>query len=304
MDAALLLIAANEHCPQPQTREHLMALNIIGINKIIIVQNKIDLVDEKEAEENFKQIKEFVKGTIAEKAPIIPISAQQNINMDVLTTAIQDNFPTPKRDTKKNPLMFVARSFDVNKPGTEIKDLDGGVLGGSLKQGKLKVNDKIEIRPGLRTEREGKTTWQPLLTTIKSLKTGNSDVEEVTSGGSIGISTKLDPSIVKADSLIGSVVGLVGKIPNVWYEFDLEQKLLERVVGAKDELIVEPIKKGETLMLNVNSAATVGIVTTLSKNRIHVKLKVPVCADEKDRITISRLLGSRFRLIGYGNIVK
>ena len=150
MDAALLLIAANEKCPQPQTKEHLMALEIVGIKNIIIVQNKIDLVDEKEAEENFNQIKQFVKGTIAENAPIIPVSAQQNINIDVLITAIQEYFKTPERDLKKEPLMFVARSFDVNKPGTDVDELNGGVLGGALKQGKLKINDKIEIRPGLR----------------------------------------------------------------------------------------------------------------------------------------------------------
>ena len=304
MDAALLLIAANEKCPQPQTKEHLMALEIVGIKNIIIVQNKIDLVDEKEAEENFNQIKQFVKGTIAENAPIIPVSAQQNINIDVLITAIQEYFKTPERDLKKEPLMFVARSFDVNKPGTDVDELNGGVLGGALKQGKLKINDKIEIRPGLRIEREGRTTWQPLSTTISSLKTGSLDVNEVAPGGSIGVLTKLDPSLVKADSLIGSVVGLEGKLPEVWYEFTLEPKLLERVVGAKDELIVEPIKKGETLMLNVNSAATVGTVNELSKGKIHIKLKVPVCANKEDRITISRLLGSRFRLIGYGNIIK
>ena len=46
MDGALLLIAANEDCPQPQTREHLMALQIVGIKNVVIVQNKIDLVDE------------------------------------------------------------------------------------------------------------------------------------------------------------------------------------------------------------------------------------------------------------------
>src|SRR3989344_3879582 len=62
MDGALLLIAANEECPQPQTKEHLMALEIIGIKQIVIVQNKIDLVSKEEALENYKQIKDFVKG--------------------------------------------------------------------------------------------------------------------------------------------------------------------------------------------------------------------------------------------------
>jgi len=75
IDGALLLIAANEFCPQPQTREHLMALEISGINNVIIVQNKIDLVDNERVLRNHQQIKDFLKGTKYEDAPIIPISA-------------------------------------------------------------------------------------------------------------------------------------------------------------------------------------------------------------------------------------
>ena len=144
IDGALLIISANEECPQPQTAEHLMALNIVGIKNIIIVQNKIDLVTEEEVLENYKQIKEFVKGTVAENAPIIPISAIQRVNIDALIEAIEENIPTPKRDLKAEPKMFVARSFDVNKPGTPIDKIVGGVVGGSLVKGEFKVGDKIE----------------------------------------------------------------------------------------------------------------------------------------------------------------
>ena len=84
MDGAILVIAADEPCPQPQTREHLAAAEVSGIKNLIIVQNKIDIVDEKRALESYKEIKNFVKGTVAEKAPIIPISAQRGINIDVL----------------------------------------------------------------------------------------------------------------------------------------------------------------------------------------------------------------------------
>src|SRR5512141_463220 len=126
MDGAILVIAADEPCPQPQTREHLAAAEVIGIKNIIIVQNKIDIVDEKRAIQSYKEIKAFVKGTVAEKAPIIPISAQRGINIDVLLTAIQTIIPTPKRDETKAPLMFIVRSFDVNKPGTTIEGLEGG----------------------------------------------------------------------------------------------------------------------------------------------------------------------------------
>ena len=74
------------------------------------------------------------------------------------------------------------------------------------------------------------------------------------------------------------------------------------MVGAKDNLVVEPIKKGEILMLNVNSAATVGTVVEMKKDTIHVSLKIPVCLSPTDRITISRNLGSRWRLIGVASL--
>ena len=302
MDAAILLVAANEPCPQPQTKEHLMALEIIGVKNIIIVQNKIDLVTKEQALKNYKEIKLFIKGTFAEKAPIIPVSAQKNINIDTLIKTIQKEFKTPKRDNKKTPLFFIARSFDINKPGSEIKELKGGVIGGSLKQGILNTGDKIEIKPGLKIEEHKKTTWIPIITEINGLMSGNQKLEQANPGGSIAILTNLDPAIVKSDNLTGNIVGLVNKTPPVHYELKLKPTLLKRVVGAKSELEVEPIKKSETLMLNVNSSATIGPVTELHKNLIKVNLKIPVCANKEDRVTISRLIGSRWRLIGYANI--
>ena len=304
MDGALLLIAANEPCPQPQTKEHLTALEIIGVKQIIIVQNKIDLVTKEEALANYKQIKEFIKDTIAENAPIIPISAQHNVNIDVLIKTIQNIIKIPVRDKTKDPLFLVARSFDINKPGAEIEKLKGGVLGGALKQGVLKLNDKIEIKPGLKKEFQGRISWESIFTTIENLMSGGESIKELHPGGSAGILTKLDPRLIKADSLIGNLVGLKDKLPQLFHELNLKQHLLKRVVGSKDELVVEPIKKGEILMLNVNSAATVGTVIELKKDLIHVRLKVPVCCNLIDRMTISRRIGTRWRLIGYAEIIK
>jgi len=302
MDGALLLIAANEECPQPQTREHLMALEIIGIKNIVIVQSKIDLTTEEQALKNYSQIKGFIKGTIAESAPIIPISALHNINIGELLKEMEEKIQTPKRDPKKTPLFFVARSFDINRPGADIETLVGGVLGGALKQGMLKVGDEIEIKPGLKIEKENRATWRLITTKIQKLKTGSVDVKEIQPGGSAGILTLLDPSIVKSDSLTGNIVGLKGNTPEVFYELVLKPKLLERVVGAKDALVVEPIKRGEILMLNANSAATVGTVKELRKGLIVISLKIPVCASPEDRVTISRNIGSRWRLIGVSSI--
>ena len=300
VDGALLLVAANEKCPQPQTKEHLMALHISGIKHIIVVQNKIDLVSYEEALANYQEIKEFLSYTEYKDAPIIPISARANVNIDVLLKAIQDHILTPKRDVEKAPLMLVARSFDINKPGAKPDKLVGGVLGGTVKQGKFKIGDEIEISPGYMVEEKNKKVAKLLKSTIVQIYSGGQPVEEILPGGSMAIQTMLDPSVVKSDSLTGSIVGLPGKIPLVHYQVNLETFLLERVVGTKEETEVKPLAKGEILMLNCNSAATVGVVVDPSKKNTLCALKKPICANPGDRITISRRVGDRFRLIGYG----
>ena len=304
MDGALLLIAANEECPQPQTREHLMALQIVGIKNIVIIQNKIDLVDEKTAMKNYEQIKEFVKGTIYENVPIIPLSAQHNVGVSSLIKAIEETIPTPTRNKDKDPIMLVARSFDINRPGALPKDLIGGVLGGDMNHGVLKIGQEIEIKPGKKTLEKNKDVWKSIRTKIIDLKYGGASVKEISPGGTMGILTSLDPSIVKSDQLTGSIVGLPGKLPDTLYEISLAPHLLDRVVGTQEELKVEPIKMGEALMLNVNSAATVGIVTNFKRKNIVCRLKIPVCAEINSRVTISRMIGNRFRLIGYAEVVE
>ncbi len=215
MDGAVLVISANEPCPQPQTKEHLMALNITGIDKIVVVQNKIDLMSREKVMEHYQQIKDFVKGTVAENAPIVPISAQQNINIDIVIEAIERFIPTPSRDLAKPPLLLIARSFDVNRPGTLPDNLVGGVIGGSLSQGVLRKGDKIEISPGRLVESEGKKSWIPIQTKVVSLLAGNKTQEEISPGGLIGAGTQLDPFTTKSDALVGQVAGEPGKLPHV-----------------------------------------------------------------------------------------
>jgi len=302
LDGAYLLISATEDCPQPQTREHLMALKIVGIENVVIIQNKIDLVSDEEAKRNYEQIKEFLKGTKYEKCPIIPVSARYGLNIGALIAATENAIPTPVRDSSQKPLMFVARSFDVNKPGTAAVDIVGGVLGGSLKRGMLHIGDQIEIRPGHEVERRNQKIYEPIHTRVSGLMTGNTKVEEIGPGGSVGVMTELDPSIVKADSLTGALAGLPGELPATLSTLNIEVNLLKRVVGAKDNLLVEPLKIGEILMLNVNSAATVGTIKSMKKETVELGLKIPVCAENGSRVTLSRRIDNRRRLIGYGLI--
>jgi translation initiation factor 2 subunit 3 len=298
MDGALLVIAANEPCPQPQTSEHLLALDIAGIKNIVVVQNKIDRVEKEDAEKNFNEIKEFLQGTVAENAPVVPVSAQYRVNIDALIEAIEEHIPTPKREHRDEPRMLVARSFDVNKPGTPIRNLKGSVLGGSLLQGELRIGDDVEIRPGIKI----KDRMTPVTTKVTGLQKAMQDQQSVTPGGLLGVSTSLDPALGKSDALAGSVIGKPGKLPPVWDELSLKISMLERVVGIREKTAVEPLKEGVPLMLTAGTARTVGVIT--KKGEVSgIKLKLPVCAEKGERVALSRQVMGRWHLVGWGEIV-
>lgn len=306
MDGSLLLIAANEPCPQPQTIEHLMALEIAGVKNVIVIQNKIDLLSKEKLLDHYRQIKDFLNGSWIEDAPVIPISAHHDVNIDVLIEAIEDFIPTPKLDASQHPQMNVARSFDVNRPGTNIDGLTGGVLGGSLKRGVLRIGDEIEIRPGLRTPGDA-SQWEAMFTEVVSLMAGGRSYEEIKPGGLAGIGTLLDPYYTKADNLIGNLIGTPGTLPSVLSTMTLDVHLLDQMVishgfGPGTTSIVEPISSNTPLMLSVGTATTVGVVTSAREDVIDVKLKLAVCAKEGTKVAISRREGGRWRLIGYGVI--
>jgi len=302
MDGAILVIAANEPCPQPQTREHLAAIEAVGLKSLIVVQNKIDLVTPERAEKNYKEIKKFLKGSIAENAPIIPVSAQQIVNIDLLLQAMQEYLPTPERDLTLPPRMYIVRSFDVNKPGTPVEELVGGVIGGSITQGKFKIDDEIEIRPGLPQRHRNKLKMRELYTTITSLYVGSTPVDEALPGGLAGVGTTLDPSLTKSDGLVGSLVGKPGTLPPVVDKVVLEYTLFDRVVGSTTEEKVAKIAKGEKLLLNVGTAKSMGTVSSVSKKEIETNLSIPVCVTPGDRVALSRHIGGRWRLIGVGTV--
>ncbi|HEY6405308.1 MAG TPA: translation initiation factor IF-2 subunit gamma [Nitrososphaeraceae archaeon] len=298
MDGAILVVAANEKVPQPQTREHLLALQVLGIKQIVIVQNKVDLTETDKAMENYNQINEFVKGSVASEAPIIPISAQHKLNIDALIGAIESTIKTPSRSTNKAAIMHVLRSFDINKPGLALEKVKGGVIGGALIQGELSVGEEIEIRPGFIDDKKGK--YEPIRSIVSTLGTGAGLVERVRPGGLVAIGTKLDPAYIKSDSLIGSVVGKPDSLPDDVDEISIEVKLFDTAVGTQEMVKVEPIKTKEPLRLNVGTAATLGAVMNSKDDQIEVKLRKPLCLLPRSRVAISRRISDRWRLIGAG----
>ena len=308
MDAALLLVAGNEPCPQPQTSEHLAAVEIMRLGHIIILQNKIDLVKEDQAKMQHQQIRDFVAGTVADGAPILPISAQLGFNIDVVCEYIVNRVPVPIRDFTSTPRMIVIRSFDVNKPGEDVVNLKGGVAGGSILQGVLKIGDQIEVRPGIVSkDRTGHVRCSPIFATIVTLCTEANDLKFAVPGGLIGVGTKIDPTLTRSDRLVGQVLGLKGQLPEVFLEIEISYYLLRRLLGVKTAegsraAKVQKLTKGEILRVNIGSTSTGGKVTAVVRDLAKLTLTTPVCTQENEKIALSRRVDKHWRLIGWGQI--
>ena len=304
MDGAMLMVAANETCPQPQTREHLMALEIAGIKNIVIVQNKIDLVTKERAIESYNEIKNFLKGTIVEDAPIIPVSAHHDVNLDILIQAIEATIPTPDRSQDKRAIMHVARSFDINRPGTRPTKLRGGVIGGSIVEGEFQKDDEILIGPGRKIEKGNKVHYEPIRTKVSSMQGGGLNLDNMHAGGLCGMATPLDPAITTSDNLSGQVVARVGDLPEVREKVDISVSLMENMVSGEGEEPnqIMPLRSNEMLMVNVATATSVGVVSNPKKDSATLTLRLPICADKGQRISLSRRVGARWRLIGHGTI--
>ncbi len=300
MDGALFVIAANEVCPQPQTVEHLMILEAAGIEKVIVVQTKVDLVSKEKAIEHYTQIKEFLKGTTLEKAPIVPVVANVGTNVDALIQAIQENIPSPKRPNEEKPgRLVVARSFDVNKPGTEIKGLNGGVVGGSVLEGVLRIGDEVTILPGALRTKKGKEYYQPLTTKITALFAEKEKLSEARPGGLIAVGTELDPALTHSDSLVGNVLGKKEILSPAYTEFKMEISQMKRML----QKFPESFKPNEPLVLGTGTSTTVGFVMEQKKNTVKVLLKKPICLDKKSRIAVLRRAENRWRLYGTAKLV-
>ena len=300
IDGAILVVAANEGI-KPQTIEHLAALQAKKVKNLIVAQNKIDLVDSTQAKKNYEEIKALIKGKF-DNAPIIPVSAQQEVNLDKIYEAIV-NIPLPKREENATPVFLIARSFDINKPGVKPESLHGAVLGGTLKEGKLKVGDEIEIKPGRISKEANQVHYNSLKTRIVGLFKGSKKVSELTPGGSMSIETELDMALGKSDVLTGNVASLLGKLPEMTINLNIKYNLFPEVFGVGGHVKAEQIKPSEMLMLSINTSMTVGVVKHIKRDVIEMSLKIPLVPFKGDNVGIARNVNNHWRLIGYGEIV-
>ncbi|TRX89919.1 hypothetical protein FHL15_009191 [Xylaria flabelliformis] len=296
MDAALL-------------SEHLAAVEIMKLENIIILQNKVDLIKSETAMKHYGR-SAFSDGghcfrlSLASKSPIIPISAQLKMNIDAVNDALV-NIPVPPRDFTMDPYMMVIRSFDVNKPGADIDELKGGVAGGSILHGMLKMGDEIEIRPGIVTrDDKGNLRCTPIFSRVVSLNSEANDLKYAVPGGLIGVGTRIDPTLCRADRLVGFVLGLRGRSPDIYGQIEVNFYLLRRLLGVADgkQRKVEKLAKNEILMVNIGSTSTGAKVAAIKRDAAKLVLTSPACTNIGEKIALSRRIEKHWRLIGWATI--
>ncbi|MDE1860697.1 MAG: translation initiation factor IF-2 subunit gamma [Candidatus Micrarchaeota archaeon] len=299
IDGALFVISATEPCPMPQTKEHLMIIDALHIKDVVIVQTKIDIVGKDKAIEHYRQIKQFVKNSSIRDAPVIPVMANKDVNVDLVLAELA-KIKVPDRDVSANPLMYIARSFDVNKPGTPIREISGGVIGGSIIRGSFKVGDEIEIRPGLNTSKDKvkREQYEPIITTISSISAGSDKLDRAIAGGLIAIGTSADPAITKADGLVGHLVGHVGKLPEPTNSLQLKYTQLGR-----DDLPKQAFRPEEPVLLGIGTGTIVGYIKKARKNALEITLRHLTCVDKSAKVSVLRNFSQRWRLSGYGSLV-
>ncbi len=201
MDYCLLLLAANLD-NDIESNQHYQAIKTIGLNdRTIGVQNKIDLVSKAKAYEHYQQIKRKY-----DLRYIIPICAQFGFGVNYLIQFLVERIPHPVNEQfiekiNKPLKASIIRSFDVNKKGIDAENVNGAVVGGTIKQGKISIGDRVKIIPGI-IMNNGKNI--PLEAYITSLKTGENDLQTAYPGGLIGIGLSIDPSLSKEDRLVGN----------------------------------------------------------------------------------------------------
>ncbi|KAG2365099.1 translation protein [Suillus spraguei] len=142
---------------------------------------------------------------------LMPLSPEATINLDT------------QRYT-------VIHSFDVNKPGAKVDELKGNLASGSILTGVLRVGQEVEIRCNERHNR-----CKPIFSKIVFLHAENNYLQFAVPGGLVGVGTKIDPTLCRADRLVGQVLGAVGKLPKVYTELEISLFLLHHLLGVRTE---------------------------------------------------------------------
>jgi translation initiation factor 2 subunit 3 len=267
--------------------EHYKAISALSLlDKTLILQNKIDLVKKEKALAQYELIKS--KYNIKN---VIPISAQFGYNIEYIlqyiVEKIENPINTPEFYEKINkPLkMSIIRTFDINKPGTNIYDLCGSVIGGTIKQGQVKIGERVKILPGIIHNNK----LIPLVSTVLSIKTDNVSLEKAYSGGLIALGLSLDPSLSKEDRLVGNII--VSYDDNNVVMFN--NAMINYVMYNQ-----EPLEEGDYTLMLYTMRRNIKITNiNKSKNELTFTSTVQLCGEINDRVVITK--NNKILLYGY-----
>jgi len=219
IDGAILVVGANDG-PLPQTREHVLLARQVGVPKIVVFLNKMDLADADLVELVEEEIRELLEKNGYDKdAPIIRGSATKALEGDTasedaimeLVKALDDFIPEPKRELDKPFLMPIEDVFSIKGRGT--------VATGRVEQGIVKINEEVEI-VGIRDTRK---------TVVTGVEMFKKNLDQGQAGDNVGILLR---GIERDDIERGQVLCKPGSItPHT--EFDAEVYILTKEEGGR-----------------------------------------------------------------------
>ncbi len=292
MDSSIIVESvANIEMPSPQTIEHLLATDMLNLRSAFVCMNKVDITSRNNTIKNIQKFNNFME-TKRGVLPIVPISANLGLNTDVVCEYICDMIKEPKRDLESGAKMIIIRSFNINKQNTKIEKLQGGVAGGTLVKGILKIGDTVKILPGFLTKNQNNEkkkenrewTYQPIITTVESINSEKNNLDMAIPGGLIGVKLSIDPSISANDGLVGSTL--------VKNDNTDQYKIFERIFVHLEKVFEKSereLKKDDIIVINYNAYNVKGKIIKMVKNKMEIKLiDKPLCVELNDYITISK----------------
>jgi len=298
MDGGIVVVAGNlPPASQPQLYQHLLTAKLLGLTNLVFVLNKLDLVNEEIAKERYHELKDFlVKKGFEDDYLIIPMALNLGLNKKYLLEAIMEKFPPNTKNEKYNQELnlTITRSFDLNKPGTIPDKLKGGVVGGSLIFGELKLNDEIEIRPGQVRFDKDKKEWiaKPFISKVISLFSEKTSLDSIIPGGLMAVGLEIDPFFTKNDGLKGQILGKKGEMSEIYSEIKIKSETLEKYKI-----------QNKIYHLQIGANSVKGKVKTINKNIVEFILSKPSIINPNNKIFICDKIENVTTIIAVGTFI-
>ena len=298
MKGAIVIISVAESLKQkPQLIQHLISAKESNLNKLIICMNKCDLVPINIVKERKIELDELLKKLDITPLIIIPTSFTHKLGINELINAIEMFFSNQDEELNTKTLFRITRSFDVNQPGINYETIKGGCVGGSLISGSFKLNDEVEINPGILTKnKDGRFTCEPIRTTLLSFESDKIKMDVVEPGGLVGILTNIDPYYCKNDQLKGNIITLVGQALPIYDKINIEFNKIDEFEG------VWTPKNGDKAFLQIGNMFTEAILLKIKNQKMSFQLVKPVCIDIDSKILIC-IKQPILKIVGIGKLI-